>query len=58
MEIFRDSEENIFKSQNNTSIMANKLQQSILALEKISRSQKITPKTKKEVEEHIKKVFK
>lgn len=38
-------------------VQKHKLQQSILSLEKLSGSQKITPKTKKEVEEHIKKVF-
>ncbi|HIH31748.1 TPA: hypothetical protein HA235_03500 [Candidatus Woesearchaeota archaeon] len=38
-------------------VQKHKLQQSILALEKLSGSQKITPKTKKEVEDHIKKIF-
>ncbi|MFA5797439.1 MAG: hypothetical protein WC916_05375 [Candidatus Woesearchaeota archaeon] len=39
------------------SIQKHKLQQSILALEKLSGSQKISVKTKKEIERHIKKVF-
>ena len=38
-------------------VQKHKLQQSILALEKLSGSQKISRKSKKEIESHIRKVF-
>jgi Arc/MetJ-type ribon-helix-helix transcriptional regulator len=38
-------------------VQRHKLQQSILALEKLSGTQKISAKSKKEINRHIKKVF-